>query len=109
MEEIGRTAKANGGDPLGRERFLTDTGIKQSDWYGKYWIRWGDACARLDSLRIAWLRHTRMSSSLRAWFRWCENLADFRSKATCASRAATILSSRVMGPFIALARRSSEC
>jgi hypothetical protein len=43
LEEIRRTAKANGGDPLGRERFLTDTGIKQSDWYGKYWIRWGDA------------------------------------------------------------------
>lgn len=43
LDEIRRTAKANGGDPLGRERFLTDTGIKQSDWYGKYWIRWGDA------------------------------------------------------------------
>ena len=43
LNEIRRTAKANGGDPLGRERFLTDTGIKQLDWYGKYWIRWGDA------------------------------------------------------------------
>lgn len=43
LDEIRRTAKANGGDPLGRLRFLTETGIKQSDWYGKYWIRWGDA------------------------------------------------------------------
>jgi Meiotically up-regulated gene 113 len=43
LEEIRRTATANGGNPLGRLRFLTETGIKQSDWYGKYWIRWGDA------------------------------------------------------------------
>jgi hypothetical protein len=29
--------------PLGRAKFLRDTGIKESDWYGRYWIRWGDA------------------------------------------------------------------
>lgn len=43
LDEIRRTAKANGDVPPGRSRFLTETGIKQSDWYGKYWIRWGDA------------------------------------------------------------------
>src|SRR5439155_5672728 len=24
-------------------RFTTVTGIKQSDWYGRFWARWGDA------------------------------------------------------------------
>jgi len=28
---------------LGRARFLDETGIRQSDWQGKYWIRWGEA------------------------------------------------------------------
>jgi hypothetical protein len=43
LEEIKQTAKANGGVPLGRNRFFTETGIKESDWYGKHWVRWGDA------------------------------------------------------------------
>lgn len=43
LEEIKRTAKANGGVALGRQKFFSETGIKVSDWYGKYWVRWGDA------------------------------------------------------------------
>lgn len=43
LGEIKRTAKANGGTPLGRDAFLAATGIKQTDWYGKHWARWGDA------------------------------------------------------------------
>jgi Meiotically up-regulated gene 113 len=43
LDEICRTAKANRGVPLGRDRFLTETGIKISDWYGKYWVRWSEA------------------------------------------------------------------
>jgi hypothetical protein len=43
LDEIVRTAQKNGGRPLGVKRFQDETGIKQSDWYGKYWIRWGDA------------------------------------------------------------------
>jgi hypothetical protein len=43
--EIKRTAQENGGTPLGRSRFEKETGIKQSDWYGKYWSRWNDAIA----------------------------------------------------------------
>ena len=31
VDEIRRTAKANGGIPLGIQRFLTETGIKYSD------------------------------------------------------------------------------
>lgn len=43
LAEIKRTAEENGGKPLGRRRFATDTGIKESDWYGRYWASWGAA------------------------------------------------------------------
>lgn len=43
LAEIKRTAIQNGGEPLGRGRFFEATGIKESDWFGKYWARWGDA------------------------------------------------------------------
>lgn len=43
INEIIRTAEKNEGRPLGRQRFFSETGIKESDWYGKYWARWSDA------------------------------------------------------------------
>jgi hypothetical protein len=43
LAAIRSAAVANGGRPLGRERFLVATGIGESDWHGKYWIRWSDA------------------------------------------------------------------
>jgi len=42
LDEIRRTAKENGGVPLGRERFERETGIKPYD-LGKYWAKFGDA------------------------------------------------------------------
>jgi hypothetical protein len=42
LQEIGRTAKANGGVALGWRRFETETGIRQGDW-ARFWARWGDA------------------------------------------------------------------
>jgi|HubBroStandDraft_1064217.scaffolds.fasta_scaffold15393_4 hypothetical protein len=42
LNEIKRTAEANGGVPLGTARFLQETGIKVTDWE-KLWPRWGDA------------------------------------------------------------------
>jgi len=43
LDEIKRTAAENGGIALGRDAFRAATGIKQTDWYGKFWVRWGDA------------------------------------------------------------------
>lgn len=43
LAEIARIASRNGGVALGRERFFQETGIKESDWLGKYWARWSDA------------------------------------------------------------------
>jgi Meiotically up-regulated gene 113 len=43
LSEIRRTAKENGGAALGRGRFAAETGIRESDWAGRYWARWGDA------------------------------------------------------------------
>lgn len=43
LDEIARTASQNGGVALGRARFFHETGIKESDWIGQFWIKWGDA------------------------------------------------------------------
>lgn len=43
MDEIQRTAKENGGVPLGRDRFEQQTGIREADWFGRHWARWSDA------------------------------------------------------------------
>ena len=43
VSEIRRTAEENDGVPLGTARFAAETGIRETDWSGKYWVRWGDA------------------------------------------------------------------
>ncbi|MCA2992984.1 GIY-YIG nuclease family protein [Gemmatimonas sp.] len=43
LQEIRRTAAANGGIPLGRQRFLEESGIRESDWSGRFWSRWSEA------------------------------------------------------------------
>jgi len=43
LKEINRTTKANGGTPLPRLRFESETGIKRYEWFGVYWARWSDA------------------------------------------------------------------
>ncbi len=41
LEEIKRTAKENGGTPLGVDRFANETGIRPYDW-GKFWAKFSD-------------------------------------------------------------------
>lgn len=43
LNEIKRTARENGSQPLGQGRFENETGIKQTDWAGKFWVRWSEA------------------------------------------------------------------
>ncbi|MBV9991458.1 MAG: hypothetical protein JOZ72_09205 [Alphaproteobacteria bacterium] len=43
VDEIKRIALANKGKPPGEKLFRTETGIRQHEWRGKYWARWGDA------------------------------------------------------------------
>jgi len=43
LQEIKRTTQANGGTPLRKPDFESETGIKRYDWFGVYWARWSDA------------------------------------------------------------------
>jgi hypothetical protein len=43
--------------PSDDRSFFSETGIKESDWYGKYWVRWSDA------LREAGLPPNRMNEA----------------------------------------------
>jgi Meiotically up-regulated gene 113 len=43
LGEIRRTAAENGGVALGRSAFFAATGIRESDWIGRWWTTWGAA------------------------------------------------------------------
>lgn len=43
LTEIKRLASENDGKAPGKAYFQQQTGIAESDWYGKIWVRWSDA------------------------------------------------------------------
>lgn len=43
LSEIRRLALESGGTPPGVQAFKRATGIKESDWKGRHWIRWREA------------------------------------------------------------------
>ena len=43
ISEIQRTSAANGGKPLGIDRFREETGIDKRHWYGVFWAKWSEA------------------------------------------------------------------
>ena len=50
LQEIKRTTQANGGKPLRKIKFESETGIKRFDWFGIYWARWSDALREADCM-----------------------------------------------------------
>ncbi len=44
LREIKRIGEANGNAP-GRVVFERETGIRESEWYPHFWLRWNDALA----------------------------------------------------------------
>lgn len=45
LAEIKRVSAQLGGQGVGRRTFERETGIRENDWLGRYWVRWSDALA----------------------------------------------------------------
>jgi hypothetical protein len=43
IRAIQRLAEDNDGVPVGKERFVAETGFRPSVWEGRFWLTWGDA------------------------------------------------------------------
>lgn len=43
LESIRRIAAANNGKAPGSQRLATEIGLRKSDWYPNFWVRWSDA------------------------------------------------------------------
>ena len=55
LAEIRRLAVASGGVAPGTKLFARETGIKESDWRGRYWPNWGQALREAGYSPNAWV------------------------------------------------------
>ena len=93
LDEIRRTAKANGGAVLGWRRFEEETGIRYYDWFGRFWTRWGDA------VREAGLEPNRMSEAYDDEFLFCQLVQLTRRLGRVPTRGDLLLATKADSAF----------
>lgn len=55
LTEVRRIANQCGGSPPGKQRFESETGIREHEW-GKYWARWGDTLTEAGFRPNTWVQ-----------------------------------------------------
>jgi hypothetical protein len=78
ISEIHRTAK--NGKALGQNRFTSETGIKEHEWRGKYWARWGDALNEAGYSQNAWNTAYEEAHILESLLRLTRKLGKYPTK-----------------------------
>ncbi len=76
LAQIRRLA-AELGSPPGRRTFQDATGVREGDWFGVHWARWGDALAE------AGLERTRFSAELQMTWRAASSHCSLANSAAC--------------------------
>ncbi len=77
IAEIKRIAFVNGGKAPGQQLFLSETGIKQHEWRGKFWARWGDALREAGYAPNEWIESYEESFLLEKFISLMRELGQF--------------------------------
>jgi len=70
-------AAENGGQPPGRQRFGSATGIKTAAWYGVFWTKWGDALAEAGFMANKYAQKTSTNILLEKLAQACRHHGKF--------------------------------